>query len=65
MLPQVEQALIERDNNRVIRKVQPMADVAARSYEDDRAMAVVLGSVVVAAHRRSRRSASSGSRASA
>jgi putative ABC transport system permease protein len=46
LLPQVEQTLIERDGNRVIRKVQPMSEVAARSYEDDRAMAVVLGSVV-------------------
>jgi putative ABC transport system permease protein len=46
LLPQVEQKLIERDNHRVIRKVQPMSDVAARSYEDDRAMAVVLSTVV-------------------
>jgi putative ABC transport system permease protein len=46
LLPQVEQKLIERDDHRVIRKVQPMSEVAARSYEDDRAMAVVLASVV-------------------
>ena len=46
LLPQVEQKLIERDDQRVIRKVQPMSEVAARSYEDDRAMAVVLASVV-------------------
>jgi putative ABC transport system permease protein len=46
LLPQVEQKLIERDPDRVIRKVQPMSEVAARSYEDDRAMAVVLGTVV-------------------
>lgn len=46
LLPQVEQKLIERDPNRVVRKVQPMSEVAARSYEDDRAMAVVLSSVV-------------------
>ena len=46
LLPQVEQKLIERDDHRVIRKVQPMSEVAARSYEDDRAMAVVLSSVV-------------------
>ena len=38
----VEQKLIERDPNRVIRKVQPMSEIAARSYEDDRAMSVVL-----------------------
>jgi len=47
LLPQVEQKLIERDPNRVIRKVQPMSEVAARSYEDDRAMSVVLSVVVV------------------
>jgi len=46
LLPQVEQKLIERDDHRVIRKVQPLSEVAARSYEDDRAMAVVLASVV-------------------
>lgn len=46
LLPQVEQTLIERDGNRVIRKVMPMSDIAARSYEDDRAMAVVLATVV-------------------
>jgi putative ABC transport system permease protein len=46
LLPQVEKALIERDGNRVVRKVQPMSEIAARSYEDDRAMAVVLVSVV-------------------
>jgi putative ABC transport system permease protein len=47
LLPEVEKTLIERDNNRVIRKVQPMREVAARSYERDRAMAVVLITVVV------------------
>jgi putative ABC transport system permease protein len=46
LLPQIEQKLIERDGQRVIRKVQPMSEIAARSYEDDRAMAVVLASVV-------------------
>jgi putative ABC transport system permease protein len=46
LLPQVEQKLIDRDPDRVVRKVQPMSEVAARSYEDDRAMAVVLGIVV-------------------
>jgi putative ABC transport system permease protein len=46
LLPQVEEKLIERDPDRVIRKVQPMSEVVARSYEDDRAMSVVLGSVV-------------------
>ena len=46
LLPVVEQKLIERDPNRVVRKVQPMSEIAARSYEDDRAMAVVLSVVV-------------------
>ncbi len=47
LIPVIEKTLAELNRGRIIRKVTPHADIVARSYARDRAMAVMLVTVTV------------------
>lgn len=42
LVPEIEKKLAEANRTRIVRNVRPMVDVVARSYENDRAIAVIL-----------------------
>lgn len=46
-MPAVEKVLQERAGSRLVRGLRSMDDVAARAYEDHRAMSIILGTVSV------------------
>ena len=46
LIPIIEQRLAESNRNRVVKEVSALADAAARSYQSDRGMAIILGIVI-------------------
>ena len=47
IMPQVEEALVNLNSQRIVRQLRSMEDFAARSYATDNMIAVVMGTVII------------------